>query len=135
MTLSVRIAVYTAVFLHFARLVVRKVMQPLSGGISINWEPGKPHALNVIIIYWDGEIRLFRNVVPIRISDSMVGWNKAVIRLNRNWQYIFDGFELIRQVEFCVDTLDRQHTDDYAKFRAIYGTCTYGRIREIIKTT
>ena len=135
MTLSVRIAVYTAVFLHFARLVVRKVMRPLRGGISINWEPGKPHALNVIIIYRNGEIRLFRDVVPIRISDSMVGWSKAVIRLNRNWKYIFDGFELIREVEFCIDTLDRQHTDDYDKFRAIYGSRTYGRIREIIKTT
>ena len=135
MTLSVRIAVYTALFLHFARLTVRKVMRPLGGGISINWEPGNPHVLNVIIIYRGGEIRLYRNVVFISISDTMEGWNSAVTRLNRNWKYIFDGFDTIRDVEFWVDAQDRQHLDDYVKFRAFYGTRTYGRIREIIKKT
>lgn len=133
MTLSVRIAVYTALFLHFARMVARKVIRPLHGGISINWESGKPHALNVIIIHWDGVIRLYREVVPIPISDSMEYWSKAVIRLNRKWKYIFDGFHLIREVEFCVDTQDSPHFDDYVKFRAIYGIRTHSRIREIIR--
>lgn len=135
MTWSVRIAVYTALFLHFARLTVRKVMRPLRGCISINWEPGKPHALNVIIIYRGGEIRVYRNVVFISISDSKEGWNSAVIRLNRNWKYIFDGFDTIRDVEFCVDTQDGQHFDDNIKFRAIYGSRTYSRILKIIKKT
>lgn len=146
--MSIRNAAYLAIFLHFARRIVRKIsISPAPTQGDFMFFPNETHQVDVAIQEYDRRKRLYTitytGILQIKgmpsnvidgtrdtLRDNLAKMNAGEWReaLGMHTDYIKDAHFRIRKSELPYG----QKGQDFIMFKTKYGLATYSRIRSTL---